>query len=87
MVEKKKPNDRMILVEQVRSPIGSTQRQRGVLRSLGLRRIRHRVSRPDHPSVRGMIEAIPHLVRIVENAPAPRKARRKTAAATPGSDR
>jgi large subunit ribosomal protein L30 len=76
---KQKKSAGTILVEQVRSPIGSTRRQRRVLRSLGLRRIRHRISKPDHPSVRGMVNAIPHLVRIVdESAPAAGKGAQKS---------
>lgn len=57
-----------IRVRQVRSAIGRPRRQREVLRSLGLRRIRHVVERPDSPAVRGMVAKIPHLVEIVEEA-------------------
>jgi large subunit ribosomal protein L30 len=53
-------------IEQVRSAVGRPRRQREVLRSLGLRRIRHQVERPDTPAVRGMVAKIPHLVKIVE---------------------
>lgn len=56
-----------IRIEQTRSPIGYPRPQREVLRSLGLRRIRHVVERQDTPAVRGMINKIPHLVRVVEN--------------------
>jgi ribosomal protein L30 len=38
-----------------------------VLRSLGLRRIRHVVERPDTAAVRGMVNKIPHLVQILED--------------------
>ena len=57
-----------IKVEQVKSSIGYNRKQREVLRSLGLRRIRHVVERQDTPAVRGMVAKIPHLVRIVEEA-------------------
>lgn len=57
-----------IKVEQFKSSIGYNRKQREVLRSLGLRRIRHVVERQDTPAVRGMIAKIPHLVRIVEEA-------------------
>ena len=57
-------------IEQVRSPIGHPQTQREVLRGLGLRRIRQVVEREDSPAVRGMVNKIPHLVRIVEETPA-----------------
>ena len=57
---------KMIRVRQVRSGIGRPRNQREVLRSLGLRRIRHEVVREDTPAVRGMIAKISHLVEIVE---------------------
>ncbi len=56
----------MLRVRQVRSGIGRPRTQREVLRSLGLRRIRHEVEREDTPAVRGMIAKISHLVEIVE---------------------
>ena len=55
-----------IKIEQFKSPIGYPRRQREVLKSLGLRRIRHVVEREDSPAVRGMVAKIPHLARIVE---------------------
>ena len=56
-----------IKVRQTRSPIGRPKNQHEVLRSLGLRRIRHVVERQDTPAVRGMVAKIPHLVEIVED--------------------
>jgi large subunit ribosomal protein L30 len=56
-----------IQIEQVRSGIGRPRGQREVLRSLGLRRIRHVVERQDTPAVRGMVNKIPHLVRVLED--------------------
>jgi large subunit ribosomal protein L30 len=41
-------------------------RHKRVLRALGLRHPHHRVERPDNAAVRGMVAAIPYLVRIVE---------------------
>jgi large subunit ribosomal protein L30 len=58
---------RTIVIEQYGSGIGCQFRQKLTLRALGLRRPRQRVVRPDNPAVRGMVEAIPHLVRIVED--------------------
>ncbi len=63
MASKKKT----IRIEQVRSPIGYPKTQREVLRSLGLRRIRHVVEREDTPAVRGVVQKIPHLVQIVDS--------------------
>jgi len=59
---------RAFVVVQVHSGIGCTDRQRGVLRSLGLRGPRDRRTLPDVPSVRGMVAAVPHLVRVEEVA-------------------
>ncbi len=47
-----------------RSAIGSTPRQRRVLRGLGLRRINSTVLRPDDPAVRGMVDKVAHLVEV-----------------------
>jgi large subunit ribosomal protein L30 len=58
---------RRLRIQQVRSTIGSNPRQRAVLRSLGLRRIRAVVERDDSPAVRGAVAKIPHLVRILED--------------------
>jgi large subunit ribosomal protein L30 len=53
-----------ITVTQRRSRNGSDQRQRDTLRSLGLRRIGHRVEHEDTPQIRGMIAKVAHLVEI-----------------------
>ena len=56
-----------LTIRQVRSPIGHKRTHREVLRSLGLRRIRHEVERPDNPAVRGMVNKISYMVEIVED--------------------
>jgi large subunit ribosomal protein L30 len=55
-----------VTILQVRSGIQCPLRQKRILRSLGLRHPHHKVVRPDNPAVRGMVNAIPHLVSIVE---------------------
>ena len=55
-----------IVVKQVGSPIRRPQIQRETLKGLGLNKM-HRVRElEDTPSVRGMVDSIPHLVQIVE---------------------
>jgi len=54
-----------LTIEQYRSGIGCVVRHKRILRSLGLRKMNQRVELPDNPAVRGMVAAIPHLVRIV----------------------
>jgi large subunit ribosomal protein L30 len=53
-------------ITQVRSSIGRPKDQGNTLRSLGLRRIRHTVERPDNPSIRGMVTKVHHLVSVEE---------------------
>ena len=56
-------------ITQVRSLIGQQRDQRATVRSLGLKRIRHTVTQPDRPEIRGMIAKVSHLVEIVEETP------------------
>ena len=57
--------DKKLKVTQVRSTIGFNKKQGDVVRSLGLRRIRHTIEVADTPEVRGMIQKVRHLV-VVE---------------------
>ena len=63
----KKGSAKMLKIQQVRSGIGFPRTQREVLKSLGLRRIRHTVERQDTAAVRGAVAKIQHLVQIVED--------------------
>ncbi len=56
--------DGKLKVTQVRSTIGFNKKQRDVVRSLGLRRIRHTVEVADTPEMRGIIHKIRHLVTV-----------------------
>lgn len=49
-------------VRMVKSMIGRPERQRNILRGLGLYKINQEVEREDTAAVRGMIEAVKHLV-------------------------
>ena len=55
-----------IKVTLVRSPIGILPKHKLCVKGLGLRRIGHTVELEDTPSVRGMVNKIPHLVEIIE---------------------
>ncbi len=55
-----------LVITQVRSSNGANPRQRGTLRTLGLGKIGRSVERDDHPTVRGAIKRVRHLVRVVE---------------------
>lgn len=53
-------------ITQVRSVIGRPRNQRETVKTLGLRRIRHTVVKPDTPVIRGMLRTVPHLVTFEE---------------------
>ncbi len=53
-------------VTQIKSEIGGTSNQRNTLRSLGLKRMRDTVVKEDRPEIRGMINAVTHLVVVEE---------------------
>jgi len=50
----------------LKSPIGFKHNQGTVLKSLGLRRIRHSVELKDTPATRGMLHKVRHLVEVTE---------------------
>lgn len=55
-----------ITVKQVGSPIGRQAYQRATLIGLGLNKMHRTRTLEDTPSVRGMIESVGHLVKIME---------------------
>jgi large subunit ribosomal protein L30 len=66
MGKKKAETEKKLRIRQIGSKIGGTQRQRAILRSLGLRKMNQEVLHKDNPAIRGMIRSIPHLVKVVE---------------------
>ncbi len=56
-----------ITITLKRSCIGRPEKQRLVVRGLGLRRINSSVVLPDIPEIRGMVNKIPHLVEVKES--------------------
>ncbi|SHG78911.1 50S ribosomal protein L30 [Cognatishimia maritima] len=55
-----------IVVKQIGSPIRRPQEQRATLIGLGLNKMNRTRELEDTPSVRGMVNKIPHLVEIIE---------------------
>jgi large subunit ribosomal protein L30 len=51
-------------ITQVRSANGSNRKQRDSLRTLGLGKIGRTSEREDHPTVRGLIDSVRHLVEV-----------------------
>jgi large subunit ribosomal protein L30 len=54
-----------IIVEQIGSPIRRDKSQRATLIGLGLNKMHKQRELVDTPDVRGMINKVPHLVRVV----------------------
>jgi large subunit ribosomal protein L30 len=54
-----------VLLEYYRSSIATPEKHKRVIRGLGFTRLNQVVEREDTPSIRGMVNAVPHLVRIV----------------------
>jgi large subunit ribosomal protein L30 len=59
-------NKGTVKVTLLRSPTGFNGKQGIVVKSLGLRRIRHTVELKDTPSTRGLIHKVRHLVEVSE---------------------
>jgi large subunit ribosomal protein L30 len=53
-----------LLITQVKSANGGSRRQREALRTLGLGKIGRTSEREDHPTVRGLIHSVHHLVEV-----------------------
>ena len=58
--------DKTVTIAQIASPTRRPADQRATLIGLGLNKIRKQSTLKDTPEVRGMINKIPHLVRVVD---------------------
>ena len=58
--------EKTLTIEQIGSPIRRDATQRQTLIGLGLNKIRRRSTLQDTPAVRGMVEKVKHLVRVVD---------------------
>lgn len=50
----------------VKSTIGAIPKQRATVEALGLQKLNKTVEMPDNAAVRGMIQKVRHLVKVVE---------------------
>ena len=55
-----------IVVKQIGSPIRRPAKKRATLVGLGLNKMHRTRELEDTPSIRGMVNKIPHLVEIIE---------------------
>jgi len=55
-----------LVITQVKSSNGSSRKQHDTLKTLGLGKIGRSTEREDHPTVRGLIQSVQHLVKVDE---------------------
>ena len=55
-----------IRIQYYRSAIGFPKTQKEVVRSVGFTKLNQILERPDTRSMRGAVQKVPHLLRIVE---------------------
>jgi large subunit ribosomal protein L30 len=53
-----------LTITQVKSSNGASQKQHDTLKTLGLGKIGRSTERDDHPTVRGLIHSVQHLVKV-----------------------
>jgi large subunit ribosomal protein L30 len=58
-------DNKTLKVKLVRSPIGTKQSHRDTVRGLGLRKLNSESTLEDTPAVRGMIDKIAYLVKVL----------------------
>lgn len=55
-----------IRIQYYRSAIGFPKTQKEIVRSVGFTKLNQIFERPDTPSMRGVVQKVPHLIRIIE---------------------
>ena len=67
MAKKGKKKAKIVRITLVKSPIGYSARQKGTVRALGLRKMNDTVEHIDSVAIRGMINAVSHLLVVEES--------------------
>ena len=62
---KSKPAAGKIRIQWFRSAIATPVKHKRVIKGLGFTKLNQIVEREDSPSIRGMVNKVPHLVKIV----------------------
>ena len=58
--------EKTVKITLVKSPIGYSERHKGTIRALGLKKINQTVEQKDGPVLRGMLSKVAHLVEVEE---------------------
>ena len=64
--KKKAAAPKTIRIEYYRSAISTPKTHKLIVKSVGFTKLNQVVERPDTPSMRGYVNKVPHLLRIVE---------------------
>ena len=57
---------KMVRITLTKSVIGASEKQRKIVKALGLRKMQHSVELPDTPQTRGAASKVAHLVTVEE---------------------
>lgn len=58
--------EKTITIQWKKSSIGRPENQKKIIRALGFKRLNQTLTLPDRPEVRGMINHVAHLLKVVE---------------------
>jgi len=58
--------EKTIEVKWIRSAIGRPKDQKETIQGLGFKRLHQRLTLPDRPEIRGMIQHVIHLLEVIE---------------------
>ncbi len=64
--KKEETQSATIKIQYYRSSIGYAQKQKVMVKSLGITKLNQTVEKADNAAMRGVVAKIPHLLRIVE---------------------
>ncbi len=62
----RKKSKKMLKITWIKSTIGYPKKQRLQIKALGLRKLNQTVVREDRPEIRGIINKVPHLLKVEE---------------------
>ena len=66
MAEKKENSNGTIKIQYYKSTIGYSKKQKAMVKALGFTKLNQIKEKPDNASMRGVVNRIPHILRIVE---------------------
>jgi large subunit ribosomal protein L30 len=64
MADQNSPEQKVVRITLIKSPIGYSKTHKGTIRALGLRRMHQTVEQVDTPALRGMLRQVAHLVEV-----------------------